>query len=252
MAVKIGHAVMDENGSISGPETGDQTGKEVTTASWYAKNSKGVGWAYYLECNDDDLRKKLAEFVEAACNNPGVGYSQPNRKGLYRAIKNGASVESAVGDVDCTSLIFTALITSGLSVTIGYSGNMYRILMATGKFTAYTDANHLESDQYVRRGGIYLRPGHALTVLEDGGSAGSTEDYAAEADQVDPPYVQIVGSVNVRKTPGTSGTIIYVARNEKMPFEEFDADTGWYGVDSPVGAGFVSCNIPRYAKLVTE
>lgn len=252
MAVKIGHAVMDENGSITGPEVGDQTGKEVVLATWYAKNSRGVGWKYYLECNDDDLRERFAAFIEAACGNPGVGYSQPNRKGLYKAIQNGVSVETAEGDVDCTSLIFTALIASGLDVAIGYSGNMYRLLMATGKFTAYADAAHLESDQYARRGGIYLRSGHALTVLEDGGSAGNAEDYASEADQIDPPYVQITGKVNVRNPAGLGGKIIYVARNEKLPFEEFDDDTGWYGVQCPRGTGFVSCSIPRYAKLVKE
>ena len=252
MAVKIGHAVMDEDGGITGPETGDQTGKEVAVASWYAKNSKGVGWQYYLECTDDGLREGLAAFVEAACANPGIGYSQPNRKGLYKAIQNGASVETAEGDVDCTSLIFTALRACGLDVAIGYSGNMYRLLMATGKVTAYTDAEHLESDRYARRGGIYLRSGHALTVLEDGGSAGSAEDYASEADQIDPPYVLIKGKVNVRETPGTDGKIVYVARDEKLPFEEFDDDTGWYGVLCPKGMGFVSCDIPRYAKLVKE
>ncbi|HRX58622.1 MAG TPA: hypothetical protein P5075_07595, partial [Eubacteriales bacterium] len=70
--------------------------------------------------------------------------------------------------------------------------------------------------------------------------------------QIDPPYVQITGSVNVRNPAGLGGKIIYVARNEKLPFEEFDDDTGWYGVQCPRGTGFVSCSIPRYAKLVKE
>jgi len=244
---------MDENGETDGPEVGDQTGKEVTTRAWYAKNSKGVGWEYYLECTDPAIREGLAAFVEAACLNSGVGYSQPNRWGLYKAIKAGASVETATGDCDCTSLIFTGLIAAGLDIkATGYSGNMYRLLMATGMFTAYTDADHLGSDQYAKRGGIYLRKGHALTVLENGSCAESDEDYASEADQIDPPYVQITGSVNVRNPAGRDGEIIYVARNEKLPFEEYDDDTGWYGVDSPAGPGFVSCDIPRYAKLVKE
>ena len=38
----------------------------------------------------------------------------------------------------------------------------------------------------------------------------------------------------------------------QFPTKEFDDDTGWYGVMSPAGAGFVSNAIPRYAKLVKE
>lgn len=257
MAVKIGHAVMDEDGGITGLETGDQLqGKkteEVGISAWYAQNSKGVGWVYYLECTDPAIREGLAAFIEAACANSGIGYSQPNRWGLYKAIKAGESVETAQGDCDCTSLIITGLIAAGLGIkATGYSGNMYRILMATGMFTAYTDTDHLTSDRYAKRGGIYLRSGHALTVLENGSGAGSDEDYASEADQIDPPYVQITGSVNVRKTASKDAKIIYTAKNEKLPFGEYDDDTGWYGVDSPAGPGFVSCNIPRWAKLVTE
>ena len=40
MAVKIGHASIDENGRAQGGKAGDQTGKEVCTRNWY-KHSKG-------------------------------------------------------------------------------------------------------------------------------------------------------------------------------------------------------------------
>jgi len=56
----------------------------------------------------------------------------------------------------------------------------------------------------------------------------------------------------VRFPAGKSGKIIYVAHDEKLPFEEFDADTNWYGVLCPKGPGFVSCNIPSFARLVKE
>ena len=39
MAVKIGSARIDENGKAHGGQAGDQTGKEVSTQSWYL-NSK--------------------------------------------------------------------------------------------------------------------------------------------------------------------------------------------------------------------
>ena len=260
MAVRIGHAVMDENGEITGPLSGDQTGKEVTIAEWYAKNKNGVGWSHYLELKDASKREKLAQFIEAACANPKIGYSQDHRTALYDSMKNGSSVDLASGDVDCTSLIFIGLkLACGISVAIGYSGNMASLLKATGQFNIYTDAAHLTTDKLAKRGGIYLRNGHALTVLENGSGAATittpatkpTVDYSSEADQIDPPYVIALGSVNVRVAAGVAGNkIIYTAHNgEKLPFCEIDEDTGWYGVETPKGMGFIS-NKPRYTRLV--
>ena len=253
MAVRIGHAVMDENGQTAGPISGDQTGKEVAVATWYAKNGKGVGWSHYIELKDAAKREKLARFIEAACANPKIGYSQDHRTALYDSMKNGSSVDLASGDVDCTSLIFIGLkLACGISVSIGYSGNMYSLLNATGQFNIYTDAAHLTTDKLALRGGIYLRNGHALTVLENGsGGVQAQEDYSSEADQIDPPYVLSLGSVNVRAAAGVAGNkIIYTAHNgEKLPFCEIDEDTGWYGVETPKGMGFIS-NKPRYTRLV--
>ena len=264
MAVRIGHAVMDENGKITGTISGDQTGKEVQIATWYAKNSKGVGWSHYLELKDAAKREKLARFIEAACANPKIGYSQDHRTALYDSMKNGSSVDLASGDVDCTSLIFIGLkLACGINVAIGYSGNMYSLLKATGQFNIYTDSAHLTTDKLAKRGGIYLRNGHALTVLEDGSAASqtvvettstaATDDGSFEADQIDPPYVLALGSVNVRVAAGVAGNkIIYTAHNgEKLPFGEIDADTGWYAVETPKGNGFIT-NKPKYTRLVTE
>ena len=255
MAVKIGHAVMDEDGGITGAISGDQTGKEVQLATWYAKNTKGVGWTHYIELKDADKREKLARFIEAACANPKIGYSQDHRTALYGSMKDGRSVDLASGDVDCTSLIFIGLkLACGISVAIGYSGNMANLLKATGQFNIYTDAAHLTTDKLAKRGGIYLRNGHALTVLENGsGSVTTPEDYASEADQIDAPYVLALGSVNVRAAAGVAGNkIIYTAHyGEKLPFGDIDAGTGWYAVETPKGLGFIS-NKPRYTRLVTE
>ena len=245
MAVKIGHAVMDEDGGILGINEGDNTGKEVAFSTWYAKNKKGVGWSFYIEAKSAELREGLARFIESACKNDGIGYSQPNRTGLEDALKKGASVDTAEGDVDCTSLIFIGLRACGLDVAIGYSGNMYQLLAKTGAFDIYTDADHLTTDKLAKRGGIYLRYGHALTVLEDG--AGAINEEA----EIDPPYVLVLGSVNVREQAGTDGRLIYTAhKGEKLPFGEIDDDTGWYAVETPKGLGFIS-NKPKYTKLVT-
>ena len=79
----------------------------------------------------------------------------------------------------------------------------------------------------------------------------ATEDYSKEADQPDTPYVQITDSVNVRRTPGLSGEIIFIAHaGDQLPYAGTDSATGWLGVECPNGPGYVSCNIPQYAQLV--
>lgn len=254
MAVKIGHAVMDEDGKITGTISGDQTEKEVQIAKWYAKNGKGIGWAYYIELKGAEKREQLAQFIESAAANPKIGYSQPHRTALYDAMKSGIPVDIASGDVDCTSLIFIGLkLACGISVAIGYSGNMHSLLNATGQFNIYSDAAHLTTDTLAKRGGIYLRNGHALVVLEDGtGSVAVQEDFASEADQIDPPYVLILGgSVYVRPVAKSKNKPIYTAhRGEKLPFGEID-ETGWYAVETPKGLGFIS-DRKDLTRLVTE
>ena len=67
----IGHASIDENGRSKGGKAGDQTGREVTTGSWYAKN-----WSYVLRAKDKDIAEKIAKNMEYACDSDYVGYDQ--------------------------------------------------------------------------------------------------------------------------------------------------------------------------------
>jgi hypothetical protein len=47
--------------------------------------------------------------------------------------------------------------------------NIRAALFATGKFKVYSDDKHLKSDQYAKRGGLYLKEGHHIVMaLEDG------------------------------------------------------------------------------------
>lgn len=245
MSVKIGHAVMDENGQTDGPVVGDQTGKEVAFATWYAKNGKGIGWSHYAELKDAKLRDKLAAFIEAACSNDGIGYSQPRRTMLYDVLKGGTSVGIAHASVDCTSLIFIGLICAcGIKTPIGYSGNMARLLSETGQFNIYTDAEHLETDKLAKRGGIYLRNGHALTVLGNGNGA-------VVPPVVSVPYVLVVGgSVYVRYAPqGKVGYVLVAHAGEHLPYLGADKATGWFKVETKNGTGYIT-NKARYVRLV--
>jgi hypothetical protein len=59
MAVKIGSARIDENGSAYNGKAGDQTGKEVSTQSWY-ESSKG--WVL-LRAKSAEAREKIAGYL---------------------------------------------------------------------------------------------------------------------------------------------------------------------------------------------
>ena len=253
MAVKIGHAKGDENGNAKGGESGDQTGKEILIQNWYNRDG---GWDVVLVPTDDAIAAKAVANMIEICEDDSFGYDQGERWTGYNAINaaGGDISEAEDSEFDCSSVVDTAYILAGLNVSRGYTGNLERRYAAAG-FVAHREPEYLSDPNYVKAGSLYLTAGkHVAMTVTDGAyvESASTEDYASEADQIDPPYVQIIGSVNVRKTASKDAKIIYTAKNEKLPFGEFDDDTGWYGVDSPKGPGFVSCNIPRWAKLVTK
>ena len=78
MAVKIGHASKDENGTYVGGAAGDQTGKEVCTLSWW-NNS----WTAVFRPKDSAATEKIAKAMEQACANNNIGYDQNQRTTLF-------------------------------------------------------------------------------------------------------------------------------------------------------------------------
>ena len=65
MSVKIGSARIDENGNAKGGKAGDQTGKEVSTQSWY-RHSKG--WRVF-RAKDPAVAERIAQDMQWACDN---------------------------------------------------------------------------------------------------------------------------------------------------------------------------------------
>lgn len=234
MGIQIGHAVMDELGKTIGLTPGDQTGKEIALAIWYAKNKAGRVWKYYLECTDVDMAERAARYMEQICADDSFGYSQgkTQRWDGYRSIKaNGGVVSGARGDFDCSSLVISCYILAGLNmVPTGYTGDMRTRLMETGKFKSYNDSAHLSSDKLAKRGGIYLRDGHTLMTLEDGGGA---------ADIGETANLKVVGKIvvdeinkwcNVRSGPGMEYTIIGRAKKDDV-FNIYGVVEDWYQID---------------------
>lgn len=168
MAVKIGHASIDENNRVKGGAAGDQTLKEVCTRSWYNKP-----WACVIRPKDSAAAEKIATAMEQACANNKIGYDQAQRTTLYtqaKAVGWDISKISTACECDCSSLVAVCVNAAGITVSRDiYTGNEKTSLMNTGAFELLTDSKHLSKADHLKRGDILLGAGHTAIVLTDGG-----------------------------------------------------------------------------------
>lgn len=178
MAVRIGHASIDENGNSHSGAAGDQTGKEVCIRNWYL-NSKG--WVV-LRCKDEAKRELIAKAMELACANPQIGYDQYQRDTLFNNVKGSGfdpSKTTKKVETDCSALV---------RVCIAYAygedkaGNIRTVnepaaLVKTGLFEKLTADKYCKSSDYLLRGDILCTPvsGHTVVVLDDGAQVQETE-----------------------------------------------------------------------------
>lgn len=170
MAVLIGNASIDERGKASGGVSGDQTGKEVRTRSWYDGN-----WHTLLRCKDSEKAEIMAQSCEKICANPNVGYDQYQRNTLRaEAKKVGFDLDKvAKCECDCSSMITVCAECAGIDIPYK-NGNapttktLEDAFESTNEFTAYHDSFYLDSDKYLKRGDILIKDGHTVMVLQNG------------------------------------------------------------------------------------
>ncbi len=172
MAVRIGHARIDERGKASGGALGDNNGKEVMISNWYNKP-----WIAVFRAKDANVAEKIAKAMEAACANNNIGYDQGNRTSLYNLAKNNGWNIAAVGlcETDCSALVSVCVNAAGISVSKDmYTGNEKTVLNATGKFTCYTSSDYCTSSSKLQRGDILLGKGHTAIVVSGNASSGTS------------------------------------------------------------------------------
>jgi hypothetical protein len=183
MAIKIGHAAIDENGNISGGTAGDQTGKEVCIRTWYSKP-----WSLVLRAIDSTTAENMAKACEAGCKYANIGYDQSQRNTAHtqaKAVGYDLSKITTPCETDCSAFMTLCALCAGVS-GLEYVSNapttstMRTAFVATGAFEALTDSKYLTTDSYLQRGDILVAPGkHTAMALENGklakGSAASTE-----------------------------------------------------------------------------
>lgn len=186
MAVRIGHASIDERGMAHGGTAGDQTGKEVKISSWY-----NGSWTALLRPRDPTLAEGIAKACEDACNNPNIGYDQYQRNTLNaqaKAVGYDLSKITNACETDCSAFMSVCVIAGGVNVP--YSGGnapttrtLQSVLDDTGAFDILTDSKYLTSDKYLLRGDILLRPGyHTVMALDNGACAERSTETGTQAE----------------------------------------------------------------------
>lgn len=209
----IVHASIGENKGIKGGIAGDQTGKEVCTREWYSKP-----WAYVLRPKDLDIAEKAVKTAVALANSNKVGYDQNQRNTLYNELKSHNMNIDEIGacETDCSAFVTASYIVAGIS-QLNYTSNapttstMVKTFLDTGCFEPLTDSKYLQTDVFLRRGDILVKPGaHTVMVV-----------------QVSNPYKEPITMVK----KGTKGSITKwvqwnLIRKGYLDWKECDGDFG--------------------------
>lgn len=214
MAVRIGHASIDERGKINSGSAGDNNGKEVYIKNWYKHNK---GWVV-LRCTDAAKREKIAQAMEKACKNNDIGYDQYQRDTLFNNVKSNGfdpSKTTKKVETDCSGLVRVCI---AYAFGKDIAGNIRTVtepsmLVKTGYFTKYTSDKYCKSSDYLRRGDILCTPvsGHTVVVLDNGAKVSSSATSSTTSGTASSLNKTVkwnglvtAKSLNVRKGAGTS------------------------------------------------
>ena len=170
MAIRIGHASIDEKGKSTGGTAGDQNGKEVCIRSWYSG-----GWEFLARAKNPAIAEKIAVACEAGCANTYIGYDQNQRNSLNVQAQKVAYDLSKINiacETDCSAFVSVCVLAAG--VKLSYSGNLpstrtlKSALTKTGEFEIFTEEKYLNQTKYLCRGDILCKAGSHTVIVLDG------------------------------------------------------------------------------------
>ena len=138
MSIIFGSARIDERGKASGGARGDQTGREVSTQSYYLHSG---GW-YVLRPVSPAAANRIAADMTAACENAHFGYGQSDRDigvSACRSVGWDCSKVRVNVNIDCSALV-RVCVAYGTGKDVGdiYTGNERSVLLSTGLFKDVT------------------------------------------------------------------------------------------------------------------
>ena len=174
MAIRIGHASIDENGKATGGAAGEQNGKEVCIREWY-----NGGWEFLARPKNSSVAEQIALSCEAGCGNPNIGYDQNQRNTLNTQAKKvdyDLSKITVPCETDCSAFGSVCVLAAG--VALDYAGNLPTTrtlrskLTQTGEFEILTDSKYLTGTGHLRRGDILCKAGKHTVMVLDGENSG--------------------------------------------------------------------------------
>jgi len=181
MSVKIGSARIDENGRARGGKAGDQTGREVSTQSWY---KHGKGWRVFRAKNPG-VGEKIAQCMQWACDNSHIGYDQGQRLTLYevsRPLGFNCKKVAAKCETDCSALVRVCCAYAGVTLPNFRTSNEPSVLLESGAFVELKGAKYTDQDKYLRRGDILCTrtQGHTVVVLSNGSKSDKDDEMPVD------------------------------------------------------------------------
>lgn len=210
--VLFGSARINENGKATGGKPGDQTGREVSTQSYYMSRKGWIG----LRQKDPVVAIKLAEAMLEACNNNCIGYNQNKRSGVITQLKTFGSLRR-IGvntDSDCSSLVRACVIqATGKDPGNFTTANEKQKLMAAG----FREVP-IKKESDCRTGDILVTKtkGHTVIVV-----SGELPEDTASGEK----YRVICTAINVREKP-VDGRILKVLKTNAV-VTVYEKKNGW-------------------------
>ena len=177
MATYLSHAKLNENGTTTGGQRGDQlrgasiilpggasSGPlEVATELWY--NSPDNQWTVMLRHPNSNFANALGDFSAAIAANENVGYGQDYRNSLLQELiaHNWDLSQVAPCGCDCSSMVRVCCIYAGSDPGDIYTNSEEAALSAIG-FQSYRDSQYISTGDYLKKGDILLKNGHTAIV----------------------------------------------------------------------------------------
>ena len=249
MALIIGHASIDENGSIQGGISGDQNGKEVCTRAYYLH---AKGW-YMLRPKSVEHANKIAEAMLRACKNDNIGYDQGNRSGI---VKYGTN-STVKTECDCSSLVRQCVF-EGTGIDSGNftTANEVKMLQSTGLFEP---AVAVTSSAMLCNGDILVTKtkGHTVIVVEGNPRkveyVYSQKDFIREVQAIIGAKVDGIGGPETLSKTITVSTIWNRKHAVVRPIQKYLNAIGYDcgTVDGIAGAKFKAA-VKEYQKNVVK
>lgn len=257
LSVIVGSARINEKGTTTGGAAGDQTKGEVSTQVWYYHSK---GWIV-IRAKDRAIAEKIAQNMQAICDNDNIGYCQTHRGTLTTAAKPfgyDASKVTAKVEVDCSEAVRNCVLYAGINVNSFTTANEKTVLGATGKFDILTSDQYCESSDYLQRGDILVTKtkGHTVVVLSNGAKVSSgathptTSTSTVKVEGAKSKLLSLAGNyvttadLNLRAGAGKSKTsITIIPKGETVKCYGYYTDvsgTKWLLVAYKVMTGFCS------------